>query len=429
MRRVLIVTGSYAPTIIADMHRARQLAWQLPEFGWEVEIFCPDVAYQPPSCNDADGAEFFAPAIPVHAVPPQLPGLFRALGIGGIGLRALAPMLREGRNLLAARRFDLVYFSTAQWPLFLLGPAWRKRLGTPYVLDLHDPVAPRLSTALSGLKHRLGGRLSGYIEARAAAGASGLIAVSPQYLDLLRVRYAKVRPAWLAPGRQAVIPFGVRPRDLEEASRSIPGHGKAVPGPKRIVYVGTGGPIMARSFALLCRALARLRTDRPGLLAGVRIELHGTASALADRAAADLAGIAGKSGAADLVVEHPARVTYRRSLELLLESAGALVLGVDDPGYMPSKLFTYAYSGKPLLACVRRDGPALAAFRAQPGLGHALWFAEHDEMPLVDAAAVVADFLAEVAAGRTFSRRADLAPHTSAAMARRHAELFDACLP
>ena len=428
MRRVLIVTGSYAPTIIADMHRARQLAWQLPECGWEAEIFCPDVAYQPPSCNDADGAEFFAPAVPVHAAPPHVPGLFRALGVGNIGLRALAPMLRAGRDLLAARPFDLVYFSTAQWPLFLLGPAWRRRFGIPYVLDLHDPAVPRASTLPRGLKHRLGERVSGYIEARAVAAASGLIAVSPQYLELLRVRYAQAKPDWLAPGRQAVIPFGVRPTDLEEASRGTARQGKAVPGPKQIVYVGTGGPIMARSFALLCRALARLRSERPHLLAGVRIELHGTAGALADRATADLADIAKKSGVADLVVEHPARVTYRRSLELLLESAGALVLGVDDPGYMPSKLFTYAYSGKPLLACVRRDGPALAALRAQPGLGHALWFAEHDEMPLDDAAAVVADFLVEVAAGRAFPRQADLAPYTSAAMARRHAELFDACL-
>src|SRR5262249_28252746 len=144
--------------------------------------------------------------------------------------------------------------------------------------------------------------------------------------------------------------------------------------------------------------------------------------------AADLADIAKELGAADLIAEHPARVTYRRSLELLLESDGALVLGVDDPGYMPSKLFTYAYSGKPLLACVRRDGPALLALHAHPALGHALWFPEHDEMPVVDAAAVVADFLEEVAGGRAFSRQADLAPHMSAAMARRHAELFDACL-
>ena len=65
--------------------------------------------------------------------------------------------------------------------------------------------------------------------------------------------------------------------------------------------------------------------------------------------------------------EYPARVTYRRSLELLLQGDGALVLGVDDAGYMPSKLATYAYSGKPLLACLHRDGPALAMLRERAG--------------------------------------------------------------
>jgi hypothetical protein len=185
---------------------------------------------------------------------------------------------------------------------------------------------------------------------------------------------------------------------------------------------------MARSFALLCRALAIVRGERPALLEHVRIELYGTASALATQAEAHLAGIAAKSGVADIVTEEPARVTYRRSLELLWQSEGALVFGVDDAGYMPSKLFTYAYAGKPLLACAHRDGPALAAFRANPGLGHALWFAEHDDMPLIEAAAIVGRFLEEVVSGSTFARQAELAPHTAAVMAKRHAEIFDACL-
>jgi hypothetical protein len=141
-----------------------------------------------------------------------------------------------------------------------------------------------------------------------------------------------------------------------------------------------------------------------------------------------LARIAGEFGVADLVGEHPARVTYRRSLELLLHGDGALVLGVDDAGYMPSKLATYAYSGKPLLACLRRDGPALAMLREEPALGHGLWFSQTQEMPLDDAATVVAAYLQEVGSGRMFARQAELAPYTAAAMAARHARLFDACL-
>ena len=87
--------------MIADMQRARQLAWQLPEAGWEVEILCPGIDYQPPSCNDADSAEFFSPAAKVHAVPQRAAAFFRFFGIGNIGLRALVPLYFAGRKLLA----------------------------------------------------------------------------------------------------------------------------------------------------------------------------------------------------------------------------------------------------------------------------------------------------------------------------------------
>src|SRR5438876_9325579 len=97
MRRILIVTGSYAPAMIADMHRARQLAWHLPQLGWEVEILCPDETYQPRSCLDDDSAAFFAADIPVHYVPQRLAWLFRTLGIGSIGMRAILPSWRAGR--------------------------------------------------------------------------------------------------------------------------------------------------------------------------------------------------------------------------------------------------------------------------------------------------------------------------------------------
>jgi len=103
-------------------------------------------------------------------------------------------------------------------------------------------------------------------------------------------------------------------------------------------------------------------------------------------------------------------------------------LGVDDAGYMPSKLFTYAYSGKPILASVHRDGPALSAFQKIAGLGYALWFCESGEMSLSDAANVLGAFLDEVIDRRKFDRRRSLELYSLSAMAQQHAELFEACL-
>ena len=157
----------------------------------------------------------------------------------------------------------------------------------------------------------------------------------------------------------------------------------------------------------------------------MRIVLYGTDLGWQHGEPRYLADIAQEKGLGDLVSEEPSRVSYRRSLELLLDGDGALILGVDEAGYMPSKLYPYAYSGKPLLGVVRRDGPAFAAFETVPSLGHSLWFDDRGPMPQAQALAVLRAFLGEVIARRVFDRRGELEPFTASAMARRHAELFE----
>jgi len=432
MPRVLIVTSTYAPAMIADMHRARHLAWELPKLGWQVEIVAPDVSHQPASCRDDDSAAFFAPNIPAHEVAELSPWLFRRIGLGNIGWRALLPMARRGLQLLASKRFDLVYISTAQLPLFLLGPLWRRLTGVPYVLDVHDPGyrddAKRPSWLRSSLKYEMGRRLAKHIERRAVAHASAIVSVSPSYVDALRARHADTRAPWLDADRAAVIPFAVRAEDLRDAAQRGPHCRAETRNPARIVYVGAGGPVMARSFTLLCRTLSRLRQDRPGLVKNLTIALSGTMLGWREGERCHLAEIAREHGLGDIVEEDPRRLSYCRSLEALAGADGALILGVDEQGYMPSKLFSYALSGKPLLACVHRDGPAGSALRRDPMLGHALWFSAAGDMPVGEAAAVAGTYLGEVIARQTFDRTARLRPFLAEAMAEQHVVLFEACL-
>lgn len=432
MRRVLIVTSSYAPAMIADMHRARQLAWELPKYDWTVEILSPDESYQQSTCIEKDSGAFFAPDVPTHFVRQQFSKLFAALGMRSIGWRSFFPMWRAGAKLLAQRPFDLVYFSTTQFPLFLLGPIWRRRVPVPYVLDFHDPCYRDDSTkpvwARPTLKHALSRWLTKFIEARSSANSAGVVVVSPEYLETLRRRFMAQGPAWMGEGRQATIPFAALPQDFVASSK--PGAlritGSEVP--IRIVYVGVGGPIMIRAFALICRGLAHLRTQGSKIVERTRIELYGTMLGWRAGDPTHLADVASEQGVADLLREDPRRVSYRRSLELLQEGSGALILGVDDRGYMPSKLFSYALSGKPILASLRRDGPAFAQFQRTPELGHAIWFEGRRDIDIASAARMIEAFLQEVAAGRAVNRDVMLRPFLASAMAQRHAKLFEACL-
>ena len=425
-RRVLFVVSSYAPAMIADMHRARQLAWELPKFGWAVEVLSPNASYQKPFCLDPDSDAFFPADTKVHWVASCCAAAFARIGLRSIGWRAIMPLLLAGRRLLRSERFDLVYISTTQFPLFLLGPWWRRSSGVPYVLDVHDPLCRDGEWtpvwARPSLKHRLSRGLTCWVEGRAAVAAAGLVAVSPSYIDALMRRYGAMRPAWLRDERRAAIPFGVLAADFDRARGPLRPASSAATAPARILYVGAGGPIMRRSFRLFCRALALVRDETPHAMDGVGIELMGTHFGWREGDPRHLAAIAAEAGVGEWVREDPRRVTYRGSLEQLIGADGALILGVEDDGYMPSKLFSYAWSGKPLLAVLRRRSPAYSLFESMPGLGHALWFDQRGEMSLAEAATVVRTFLDEVKRRRTFDRRALLGSFTAAEMARRHAE-------
>ena len=432
MPRVLIVTSSYAPTMIADMQRARQLAWELPKLGWEVEVLGPSTEYQPGTCVDQDSIGFFSPDARIHYVPEMWPRLFRIAGIRSIGWRALLPMRLLGKRLLQQKHFDLIYISTAHFPLFLLGSMWQRQFGVPYVLDLHDPLYKEGSRhpvwAQPRLKHRVSNVLTKHLEEHVVTSAKGLIAVSPNYIDTLCQRHGAKQPAWSLPGRCDAIPFSALPRDLCEAAVGLVSNSERNGPPYRIVYVGVGGSVMARSFSLFSRALSRLRMRSSSLCEGIRVELFGTMLGWQPGETLDLADIATKWGVGDLVRENPGRLSYRRSLEVLLQSDGALIFGVEDAGYMPSKLFGYALSGKPLLATLHREGPAFSMFQSIRDLGHALWIGQNVDMPLEEAMNVLETFLREVVARKIFDRCMNITPYLTPAMARRHRELFEACL-
>jgi hypothetical protein len=425
---VLIVISSYRPAMLADMQRARALAWELPALGWDVEILTPAPREVRPDAIEPDAAGFFAEGTPVHEVRAWLSLLFRPFTSRTGSWRMALPMFWHGRRLLASGRFDLVYFSTTAFILVACGSSWRRRSGVPFVIDFQDPwLQPADRYRGRGWKVRLSAWLDPLLEKAAVRNAAGLIAVSETYLAALTLRYAKLAPSWLEASRHAVIPFAADQRDLvEAASRVCPA--KATNKAELALHYVGAGPTMQQSFAVVCRALARLRARGHALAGRVRIRLFGTGVPGAHDERPVLKHVADAAGIGDLVEEQPQRVPYRRALELILESGGLLVLGVDDAGYVPSKLFGYALSGKPLLAALRRDGAAYALFRSEPRLGRSLWFDRTEAMPLDEAAAIVGEFLHEVAAGTVFDRRPFLQTDLAPAMAQQHVALFQACL-
>ena len=415
--------------MLADMHRARMLAQELPNHGWDIEVLTPGTRFQRSLWVEPDAEVLRPNGVCVHQAALWCDWLFRWLGMSTVGWRALWPMYRLGAELFKTKRFDLVYISTTQFVLFCLGPLWRGRFGVPYILDFHDPWFRKKSdyvTTHNRFKRWMSNWLAKFLESFAVSFAAGVVSVSPDYLFELNSRHARLRR--LESDRREVIPFAAAESDFEirrtdeEARR---GRGETM---LRIVYTGAGGAIMAKSFSHIVDCLLLVKETTPEMLEGIRIQLFGTYAYWLPGEPKPLEEIAARKGADGLVEEHPARISYLKAVDLIQNAHGLIVLGVDDPSYMPSKLFTYALTGRPLLACLHRDSQAAHYFTEIPNLGNLIRFDSQGPACLQNERKIVLDFLCAVRRKEKIDRRKIIAPFLAPEMARRHAKLFEGCL-
>ncbi len=284
--------------MIADMQRARMLAWDLPTVGWEVEILTAGEEFQRPESIDAESSSLFNQEIRVHQVAPTNQWLFRLLKMRSIGWRGLRPLYRKGCELLQSGKFDLVYLSTTQFNLFCLGRLWQKRFHVPYVLDFHDPWVRDGGVSYTTTKHKFKLLISRFLakplEKFAVSGAAGLVSVSPLYIDQLRRRYPAAR--CLSEQRAVVIPFGATERDLPTSPPNPLHDTSTLP----IVYVGAGGSIMAKSFTQIIRLMRPLLSATSPQNVRVMIFLYGTDGGWRAGMPKYLEDLAAAEGAADI---------------------------------------------------------------------------------------------------------------------------------
>lgn len=421
-RRVLLVTTSFTPSMPASVHRSRHLAWALPGAGWECVVLTSPRSLQRPEWLDDQGASFFPSDIEVREAEESPDGMFGRLG-GGISWRALEPLKRAGDRLLAGQHFDLVYITTTQFNVFCLGRWWKSRFGTPYVLDFHDPwyrPGEQITTGGARWKSALGNILARYMESYAVRGAAGVVSVSPEYLRVLRARYPGA--AGLAEGRGVTLPFSVREDDFSLVAPKREDDAKSRI--FNVIYVGVGAEIMAKGFREIVASVKRLRQKKDPLVDRLRLKLFGTDGRWSAGKPKILHEVAVEAGVGDVVEEQPVIVPYREALARAAGADGLLVLGVDDPAYMPSKLFLYASTSKPLLASMRHDSQANPYFTKYPDLGRLMSFGSSENTEERNDEALRL-FLRDLAEGKRFARTEERRDFSAKRMAERHAELFE----
>lgn len=428
MKRVLVVTPRFPPVNAPDHQRARLALPFLREFGWEAEV----LAVTPETTGgrlDPLLADTIPDRVPVHRVAAWSPKLCRVLGFGNLGWRSRRPLERRGAELLGSKKFDAVFMTGTVFNIFPLAAQWKREFGVPFVLDFQDPWVTdyyertRKRPPGGWTRYRIATRVDRKQEPETLRAASGVVSVSPAYIDDLARRHS-----WFDRGTAEVIPFGAATGDFEVFNyRDVrQSHFDKTDGRMHWVYVGAAGAVMGTALRGFFAALREAVDAHPDLRRHLVVHFIGTSYAHPGHEKPSVSPLAAKAGVGDMVNEHPARVPYFEALRCMTDATALIVPGSDDPGYAPSKIHNCLLARRPLLAILHNDSPANAAVALLRG-GVSATFTPGE--PPGELVAHIRNrwFLPRAWERGVLLNAVGFEPHTAHAMTRRLAAVLDRC--
>ncbi|HVV55978.1 MAG TPA: glycosyltransferase [Mucilaginibacter sp.] len=358
LKRVLIISPHFPPLNAADMQRVRMSLPYFKEFGWEAEVVTVDPVYSKVT-KDELLLQTVPPDITIHRVKAFSRKYTAMAGLGSLALRSMFFYKRKVSRLLKEKKFDLVYFSTTEFPVCILGAYWKRKFGVPYVIDMQDPWhsdyyrdKPR---AQRPPKYWLSYRLHKFLEPKAMRHVSGLISVSESYINDLKKRYREIKDI-----PSAVITFGAFAPDLKIAEDNQQKFERLPdPGKVNIVYAGRGGADMQNAVSELFKAFKKGLESEPNIFGRIKLYFIGTSYAPAGHGKPTIMPVAEEYGISGNMVEITGRISYYHTLATLQQADALFIPGSDDPKYTASKIYPYLLSGKPLLAIFNPQSPAL----------------------------------------------------------------------
>lgn len=435
-RRVLLVTPHFPPDTNAASHRVRLLAPHLPAFGWH-----PTVVTVDPRDYEGRLDHRLLSLVPdtlrvvrCRAWPARWT---RRIGIGDLGLRALAGLHRTCRSLLAREPFDALFITT--YPIYpaALGPMLKRRYGVPFVVDLQDPWVGAWGRSVGGgpggapdWKSRASRRVATWLERSVLPGADAITAVSAATYDEALARIGRD-----APVPSAAIPLGGEERDFEAIRREGAATSLFDPsdGCRHLCYVGTLLPLARATLTALLTAMARVREERPDLYRTARLHFIGTSNQSEGAAGDVVLPIARRLDVADSVEELPLRIDYVDALRAQLSATGILLLGSSEPHYTASKIFPAMLARRPILAAFHEASSSVDMLRALGRPPSVRVVTYGDDCSIAALAADIYPQLVELLQAATYDPKdvdaGKLADYSARTLAGRLAAVFDSIQP
>ena len=403
------------------MQRVRMSVPYFNDYGWDAEIVTVDPTYV-----DMPKDELLVDGVPdwvkIHYVTALDKKWTSKIGFGGVSYRSLWFLRRKVNQLVTDNKFDLIYFSTTQFPVCVLGAYWKKRFKIPYVIDMQDPWHSEYyrdkPKEQQPPKYWLSYRMNKYLEPIAMKAVDGLISVSQSYIDTLKERYAGLRqvPA-------ATITFGAFAPDMEIATKNSDEFTSLLQsGFKNIAYIGRGGIDMHSAIKPLFEALKNGLNDHFELFKKLRFYFIGTSYAPDGKGVPTILPLAKQYGVEENVVEITDRVGFYHALITLKQADALFIPGSDDPKYTASKIYPYILTGKPLLAIFNAQSSAIGILEE---FGVAETYS-YDQTPGLNL--VVKSFLKKVAGGDLHEQQYNLQvieKYSAQMMTRHQCDLFN----
>lgn len=349
------------------MQRVRMSLPYFERYGWRAEVVTVDERYA-----DLPKDELLMEGLPenlkLYKVRALKKNITTRFGLGSIALRSLFFFRTAVNDLLKRNHYDLVYFSTTQFPVCVLGAYWKRKFGVPFVIDFQDPWHSEYyrdkPKGQRPPKYWLSYFLNRWLEPIAVNHADGLISVSQGYLEDLGKRYPRVRAI-----PSSVITFGAFEHDLAIAEKHCALFPRLLDVSSiNIVYVGRGGADMHRSIRPVFQAFLEGLAVNP-LFSQFKFYFIGTSYAPSGKGTRSIIPLAFAMGLEKYVVETTDRIGFYHALCLLGQSDALFVPGSDDANYTASKMFPYLSTRRPLLAVFKRQSSVVTILK-QYGVRH-----------------------------------------------------------
>ncbi len=266
----------------------------------------------------------------------------RKFKIGDLGLRILPFLFFALRKHIKNERPDFILYPVPPWYVLMIAPLLKGLTGVPYGIDFIDPWVHDLDDRERSTKKRISHWISRRMEKHVCKHASIIYAVSKGINDNLVEHYPLLR------GKTFItVPYGAEQNDFDSLTAQMPviNNNKIV-----IRYIGA---IWIDCYAVLdglMPALAEAEKTLP-----LHIEFIGTSYAIEKMSKPQLDKWITENNMQQFTSESPLRVSYRKAVELTLQSDILLLMGGMETYYAASKLMGLLVSKKPFVAFLHED--------------------------------------------------------------------------